>query len=451
MARRRFPDSLVLIFSFVVLAQVATYVLPTGEFERDERRVIPGSYHAVDVEPLPAWTALTAVSRGMDGASSIIFLVFLAGGAVGVIRATGAIDALIGSAIRAFGKRPEYLLAGMTALLSLGAAAIGMAEEYVPFVPILVTMCLAMRLDSITAVGMVYVGAGIGYGCSAVNPFTVLIAQDVAGLPPTSGQGYRWLLLPLFLAIGVHHLLRYARRIRRDPRRSLVHDVDYSDGFALPDGVELGPHRVVVLATFVAGITVFVWGVGAHEWYLVELAAIFLGIALVSAVVGRLGANRTAQEFCRGAAELTTTALLIGFARAIQVVLDDGKVIDTVIHGIAGPLNRLGPNLAAIGMFAVQSLCNLFIPSGSGQAYVTMPIMAPLADLTGVTRQTAVLAYQFGDGLTNMIIPTNYVLLGMLGLARIPYQRWVRFIAPLILKLGAAAAVALVVAVAIEY
>jgi uncharacterized ion transporter superfamily protein YfcC len=447
----RFPDSLVLIFGLILLAQVATYVLPAGEFERDGRQVVRGTYHAVEGEPLPVFTFLTAVPAGLADAADIIFFIFIVGGVFGVLRSTGAIDALIGLAIHRLGGRPALLVGGMVTLFALGSSTVGMAEEYMPFVPLLVTMCLALRMDAVVALGIIYVGAGVGYGCAALNPFTVLIGQSIAGLELTSGQGARWLLLAVCLVVGVHHILRYMRRVQADPDLSLVSDVSYTDGFDPPEDVRLTPARLAVVAAFAAGVGLFVYGVGAREWYLTELTAVFLGVALVAAVVARLSPNRVAGAFYAGAAELTTTAIIVGFARTIQVVLTEGQVIDTVIYGLATPLQGLPGHVAAVGMLAVQTLCNLFIPSGSGQAYVTMPIMAPLADLTGITRQTAVLAYQFGDGFTNMAVPTNALLMGMLALARIPYQRWLRFVGPLLLKLFLVAVVALIVAVQVGY
>ena len=230
-----------------------------------------------------------------------------------------------------------------------------------------------------------------------------------------------------------------------------MHDVSYTEGFDRPEDVQLTPARLAVVAVFVAGVGLFVYGVGAREWYLTELTAVFLGMALSAAVVARLSPNRVAGAFYAGAAELTTTAIIVGFARTIQVVLTEGQVIDTVIYGLATPLQAFPGHVAALGMLAVQTLCNLFIPSGSGQAYVTMPIMAPIADLTGLTRQTAVLAYQFGDGFTNMVVPTNALLMGMLALARIPYQRWLRFVGPLLVKLYVVAILALMAAVQLGY
>jgi uncharacterized ion transporter superfamily protein YfcC len=458
MTKKRFPDSLVLILSMVVLAQAATLVLPAGEFAREGRKVLPGTYERIADDASSfndvLWIlpdALMAIPRGLEAGADIIFFVFLIGGVIGVIRKTGAIDALLGAAIDNLGQRPVLLVAGMTTLFALGSSFIGMAEEYMPFVPILVTMCLALRMDAIVALGMVYIGAGVGYGCAALNPFTVMIGQNIAGLQPASGQWFRWILLAICLVVGVHHILRYARRIQNAPERSLVRDVDYSAGFDMPADTRFTPGRVAILVAFVAALAVFVWGTKVHEWYLTELAALFLALGLLAAVFARLSPNATAREFCSGAAEMTTTALLIGFARTIEVVLTDGQVIDTVIHGIAQPLAQVGSGGAAVGMLGVQSVCNFFIPSGSGQAYVTMPIMAPLADLTGVTRQTSVLAYQMGDGFMNMIVPTNALLMGMLGLAKIPYQRWLSFILPLMAKLYVVAIAALLIAVAIHY
>ena len=451
MSRWRFPNSLVLIFALIVLAQLAGYVLPAGEFERDGPFVVPGSYRPVDAEPLPPLAFLTSIPDGLAAAQQIIFFVFIAGGMVGIVRATGAVDALIGTAIGRLASRPGWLIAGMVALFALGSSTVGMAEEYMPFVPLLVTMCLALRLDAVVAVGIVYVGAGVGYACAALNPFTVIIAQDIAGLPLTSGQAARWGLLVVCAAVGVHHVLRYAARLRRDPASSLVAGVDYSSGFDPPADVGFTPRRVAVMVVLAGGIGSLVYGVAKLDWYLTELSAVFLGIGLLAAAAGGLGPDTTARAFLRGAGEMTATALLIGFARTIEVVLSDARVIDTIVNGLAGLLSALPAHAAALGMLAVQTVCNLFIPSGSGQAYVTMPIMAPLADVTGVTRQTAVLAYQFGDGFTNMIVPTNALLMGMLALARIPYHRWAAFVVPLLIKLYLIAGVALVAAVELGY
>jgi uncharacterized ion transporter superfamily protein YfcC len=454
-AKSRFPDSLVVVFAFIVVAQLATYLLTPGEFTREQvgghLRVVAGTYHTVEAARLPWHTFLTAIPKGLSKAGEIVFFVFIVGGVIGVIRASGALDAVVGAAIRAFGSRPVLLIGGMVTVFAIGASAIGMSEEYLPFVPILVAMCLALKLDAVVAVAIVNVAAGVGYGAAALNPFTVIIAQTIAGVPPTSGWWFRCVLFVAFVAVAVHHIASYAARVRNDPQRSLVRDVDYSDGLRAEGELELTARRKLVLAAFAAAIALFVIGVWRWNWGLPELAGVFLGLGLVSGVVAALSPNDLAKEFTRGAAEMTGTALLIGFARTIQVVLEDARVIDGIVDSIAAPLSGHGPIASALGMLGVQSSINLLTSSGSGQAYMTMPIMTPLADLTHVTRQTAVLAYQIGDGLLNMAVPTSAVLMGMLALGRVPFTRWLRFVGPLLVKLYVVAVIAVVIAVEIGY
>ncbi len=452
----RVPHTLVLLFAMMVLALIATWLLPQGTFEtvaddKGHQLVVPGSYalaqERVSLSPL---TLFTVVPKAMAAAQDIIFFVLIVGGAISVLRATGTIDALLGWILRRIGHSPGWLIGIGMAVFAAGSSAIGVAEEYIPFTAMLVALCVAMRMDVMTAMGILIGGYGIGYGVAALNPFTVQIAQGVAGLAPTSGWQFRLALFVPFVAIGVHHVWSYAAKVRADPSASLMVGVE----IAHPPPTEyptLGGRRLAVLALVLVTLAAMVWGISARGWYLVELGALFLALALVAGVVGGLGADGTAKRFGEGAAELAVTAILIGFARSIALILEDGQVLHTIVNGLAGPLGLLGAELAAVGMLLVQTLLNLFIPSGSGQAFVTMPIMAPLADLLGIGRQVAVLAYQFGDGFSNMIVPTNIVLMSILGIAGVPYDRWFRFAWPLLLKLTLAGALALVVAVLIGY
>ena len=438
-------DSLVLIFSIIIVAQLLTYVVPQGAFERQpypenpsRDMVVAGSYGPVaeaDQVRLWPWHFLLAIPKGLEAAQDIIFLIFLVGGVIAILRETGAIDAALHRAVDRFSHSPWLLIGGCLVMFSLGSFTIGMGEEYVPLIPILVTMSLAMRMDAIVAMGMVWVPYGIGWACAGTNPFGVIIAQNIANVPITSGWPFRLVMMAAFLVVAFHHVYRYARRVQGNPETSLVAHMDYSSGFEPPDDVSFTWRRIVILLTLVLGIVGFVVGVATYGWYIPELNAVFIAIGLIAALLAGMSAKETSTTFIRGAADMTAAALLVGFARTIQVVLDDGQVIDTIINAIAGLLEGSGPEVAALGMLAVQTICNLFIPSGSGQAFVTMPIMSPLATLTDVPQQTAVIAYQFGDGLTNMIIPTNALLMGTLALGRIPYGAWVRFIGPLLVKL----------------
>ena len=453
----RVPDTLVLLFGMMVVALVATWLLPKGQFEtalNDAGRpvVVAGTYAAVDDAPaLMPWELLTVIPRALADAQDIIFFVLIVGGAIRVLRATGTIDAMLGSVLRRIGHSPGLLIAIGMGVFAAGSATLGVAEEYIPLTLVLISLCVAMRMDTVTAIGIMVCGYGIGYGVAALNPFTVMVAQRVAELPPASGLGFRLAIFLPFLAIGIHHVWSYANRVRDTPEASLVHDIAAAQHAPaeMHPGMT-GRHKAVVAMTL-AALAAMVYGIVFPKWYIVELGAIFLALALLGGIVGGLGANATAKRFAEGASELAGTALLIGFARSIALILEDGQVLHTIVNGLAAPLVTLGPEFAAVGMLAIQTVTNLFIPSGSGQAYVTMPLMAPIGDLVGVTRQTAVLAFQFGDGFANIIVPTNPVLMGILGIAGIPYDRWLRFVAPLLLKLLVAGAVTLVIAVSIGF
>jgi len=304
------------------------------------------------------------------------------------------------------------------------------------------------------------VGYGVGYGAALINPFTVLIAQDIAGLQPASGLWYRMMLLVVFLPIGIHHVWSYSKKVGEDPAESLVADVSPPGEMSIPGSADSVPaaehaamtatHKMILAAVAVSQL-VLVYGLNQWGWYLFEMEALFVALTLLIAIIARMSPDRTAVEFGTGAASLTSVALLIGVARGIQVVLSEGGIVDTMVYGISLPLKELPGALSAVGMFFVQSVANFFIPSGSGQAYVTMPIMAPLADLVGVHRQVAVLAYQFGDGFTNILVPTQAVLVGALAMAAVPYDRWLRFILPLMVKIWLIGSIALAAAVLIGY
>lgn len=450
-------DSLALIFSFIVIAQLLSYVIPHGEFDREpypenpnRTMVVGGTYAALsaaDEVSIPPWQFLLAIPKGMEAAQDIIFLIFLVGGVIAVLRQSGAIDAALHGAVARLGKSPWILIAGCLLLFSIGAYTIGMGEEYVPLVPIIVTMSLAMRMDAIVAMGMVWVPYGIGWACAGTNPFGVIIAQNIAGVPLMSGSGARFFMMLIFLAVAFHHLYRYAMRVQHDPSTSLVAHVDYSTGFEPPDDIRMDGRRIAILLVFILGIIGFVVGAKLYGWYIAELNAVFLGIGLITAIIARMSPSETSQTFLKGAAGMTAAALIVGFARTIEVVLSEGQIIDTIINAIASVLEGMPAEVSAVGMLAVQTICNFFIPSGSGQAFVTMPIMSPLATLTDVPQQTAVLAYQFGDGFTNMVVPTSALVMGALALGKVPYTAWVRFVMPLLGKIFALAIVFLIVSI----
>jgi uncharacterized ion transporter superfamily protein YfcC len=304
------------------------------------------------------------------------------------------------------------------------------------------------------------VGSAAGFSAAFFNPFTVGVAQGIAGLPPFSGAGFRVGLWTATTALTVAFVMWHAHRIHARPSLSPVFELDHArrrDGIQVTDdGTVVTRRQKIVLAVFALGVGLLVWGVlpadgGGFGWYITEMAALFVALGILTGAIGGLGANGTAAAFMNGVRQLAPTAVLIGLARGILIVLEDGQTIDTILHAMASTLQDAGTTVAAMAMFAVQTAINFFVVSGSGQAALTMPLMAPLADLVGVSRQTAVLAYQLGDGFTNMIIPTSGVLMGVLSLAGIPWTRWALWLLPLQAALFLLGLIALAVAVAVGY
>jgi uncharacterized ion transporter superfamily protein YfcC len=451
------PHTLVLLFGMMVFALLLTYVLPQGSFETVENEhgraeVIPGSYEkSAEKSLLSVWSLFTVLPRAFTDSQGIIFFIFIIGGALAVIKSTGVIDAFLGKMLNKYGSRPQILIVISMLVFSIGSSTLGMAEEYLPFITVLIALCYGMKMDVISAVGIMVVGYGIGYGVAAINPFTVMIAQEVAEVPPTSGIWYRLLLFIPFFLIGWQHVQKYAMGVRRDPTKSYMFNVENTQ--IHPEAVypKLTKMHWVIFSLTVLALSLIVYGISNWHWYLTELGAVFFGLTVFVVIVYRINPSEAARAFGIGASELTMTALLIGFARSVALLLEDGQVLHTIVNALAIPLQETGPELASVGMYMIQSVFNFFIPSGSGQAYVTMPLMSPIADLTGVSRQIAVLAYQFGDGFTNMLVPTNPVLMGIIGIAGIPFDKWFKFIIPLMIKFWIVGSLALMFAVWIGY
>ena len=484
MANPRFkvPDTALILATIVVAAAVLTWIVPPGTYDRTEMTVagvgarevvVPGTFRVLAAENRSLFDALLH-SAGMvfkapmlgltdPEAAPIVAFVLLIGGTFAVLQRTGAIDAALRRLVQASRRSPtlEFLLLPLfITLFSLGGAVFGMAEETVPFVLIFVPLALALGYDSITGAAIPFVGSSAGFAAAFFNPFTVGVAQGIAGLPPFSGAGFRAGLWLVCTGVVIAFVMWHARRVRRDPTKSPTYATDEIKRLESLEITDIeapftGRHRVV-LAIFALGIAVLVWGVlpvtqGGFGWYIIEIAALFVALGVVVGAVGGLGGNGTAAAFMDGVRQLAATAVLIGLARGILIVLQDGKVIDTILHALASSLEGTTAATAAMAMFAAQTAINLFVVSGSGQAALTMPLMAPLADLVGVTRQTAVLAFQMGDGFTNMIIPTNAVLMGVIALAGVPWTQWARWVLPLQVVLFVIGLMALFVAVSVGY
>jgi len=434
------PHVYVILLIVVAICAVLTYIAPAGDYARVEgpggRMIVdPTSFTYVDRTPVSLFGYLLSVPKGMAEVAEIIFFIFIVGGSFAVVQATGAIEAGLGKVTKLMVGRERLIIPIVMVLFAFGGAVFGMAEETLPFIPIMVTLAIALGFDSITGAAIVLAGAGAGFTGAFMNPFTVGVAQGIAELPLFSGMGFRLVVFALMVTLTTTFIYIYAGKVKKDPSRSLMYEYDKTREDVLDLSVlkELNVTRKIVLLVVAATIALLIFGVMKYGWYIQEISGLFLGMAIVTGIIGRLGLSGTAEHLLIGMSGLAGGALVVGFARAILIVLQEGHIMDTLLYTVSNAVAVLPSILAAIGMYIFQCLLNFIVPSGSGQAAVSMPIMSPLSDLVGVTRQTAVLAYQFGDGISNIFTPTSGYFMAGLALAKIPWDKWAKWIIPLIL------------------
>lgn len=468
------PDTYVIIFFVIILAAILTYVAPIGQFDtheviyqdeqgQDQTRtvLIPESFRVVtdeSGEPVRRGVQLFEPYGGVGifnyafeglvsgskwgSAVGVVAFILIIGGAFGIILKTGAVEAGILAVIKKTRGMEILIVPIMFFLFSLGGAVFGMGEEAIAFAMILVPLVIAMGYDSIVGVLITYAATQIGFATSWMNPFSIAIAQGVSGIPVLSGAGFRIAMWLIFTIIGIAFTWRYAASVKKNPTGSLAYE---SDAFFRDDlkhtedlHVKFGIGHALVLLTILAGVIWVIWGVIAHQYYIPEIATQFFVMGIVAGIIGilfklnRMTMNDMAASFRNGAKDLLDAALVVGMAKGIVLVLggdDAGQptVLNTVLFSAGQMLDGLPASVCAWFMFLFQSVFNFFVVSGSGQAALTMPLMAPLADIVGVTRQVAVLAFQLGDGFTNIIVPTSGALIGTLGVAKLDWAQWFKF------------------------
>jgi uncharacterized ion transporter superfamily protein YfcC len=428
--RVKIPNTYFLISILIVLTAILTWIIPAGVFIDTPTGK---EFQWVEASPQGFAAILTAPIRGFVEGAQIIAFVLIVGGAFGVFRKTDALTAAIHMLVRWHSQKAwmqRLILPLMIGIFSLAGAVFGMSEEVIPFILVFIPLTIALGYDTITAVAVTYVAAHTGFAAAFLNPFTIGIAQGIAEVPLFSGLPYRLAAWLVFTLIAIFFINRHARRVMRDPTCSPTFREDEErrrEGSTLTGKQKLDLRHQLVLACFTAAMLVLVFGVLIWQWYINEIAALFLVMGIIVGIAGRLSIQATTAAFLEGAKELLGTALIIALARAVLLLANEGQIIDTILYTLADSIDHWHPIVASQAMFLIQTLINFFVPSGSGQAALTMPIMAPLGDLIGVSRQTVVLAFQFGDGISNMIIPTSPVLMGVLALAKIPYGTWFKW------------------------
>ena len=439
----RFPHPLTLLVGCVLVAALASHVLPPGEYDRRDdaatgrRVVVPGTYHAVAPRPVTAVQALVAIPRGMGDAAAVIFFVFLIGGAFTVVDETGALRQGVDWLVRRFGHSERLVIPVAALAFALGGVLDNMKEEIIALVPVMLLLARRLGVQPVVAVATSLGAAAVGAAFSPINPFQVGIGQQLAQVPLLSGALFRLAFLAAALTVWIWGTLRCAARGHTTPLDRTA-----------PDTGSLDRRRAAVLALVVGAFVVLVAGV-RRGWGFNEMAALFFTMGVAAGLVGGLGVAGTADALVAGFRSMAYAGLLIGFARAIFVTLEQGRIVDTLVHGLFAPVAHLPLGLAAVGMMVVHTLVHVPVPSPTGHAVLTLPILVPLSDLLGLSRQVTVLAYQYGGGLCELLTPTNGALMAILAAAQVRYEDWLRFALPLLLALLALGAVAIGLGVAL--
>nr|WP_122640127.1 YfcC family protein [Romboutsia sp. Marseille-P6047] len=447
------PHTLVIITSIIILVSIATYIVPGGAYEKvvkvvngsEKTIIVDGSFKYIESQPQGVFEVLQAPVEGIIGGAEIIAFLFVVGGAFNLITRTKAIDFGIVRVTNIFKGKEILVIPMLTFLFSLGGAVFGMSEEAVPFVAIIVPLALSLGYDSIVAVGITYLACELGFSSAMLNPFTVGIAQSIAEIPMFSGIEYRTIIWFITTCIGTVFLMMYASKIKKNPKLSLVYESDQIKRANLGNcGSENEDFRMshkIILLLLALCIGIIVWGVLTQGFWIPQIAAVFLATGLMSGFIGKLGTDEMADAFIEGAKGMIGAAVMLVFARAIVIIAENANIIDTILYNLSQLIGNLPPMIAAYIMYPIQMFINFFVSSGSGQAALTMPILAPLGDLVGISRQLTVLIYQLGDGFSNTLFPTSGILIACLGLAGVPYGKWLKWVLPLqgilfILSLG---------------
>ena len=434
------PHTFVILVAIIIIAAIATYLIPAGEFTRfkdaatGKTLVEAGSYHRIASNPLNPLLIPSAIYTGIVKSASTITFMLIIGGAFEVITSTGALTALCKKLSKTFSKHKYAVIPVFLTLFSIFGFTMGMSSEVMIFVPIGITLALFLGLDKVTGTAMIALGAAVGFTAGILNPFNVGVAQDIAELPLFSGMAYRIVILVILLAATSAYIIIYAKKVAANPEKSVIYGIQEDTEYTFEDVSDsISKSQIAVLVIMAAGFGILIYGLSKKGWYFEEMSGLFIFMGIACGLVSGYGPSRIAKEFGNGAKGIVVGCLIIGIARTVEVILSDAKILDTIVYGIVNIVNVMPGSIKAVGMFICQSLINCVIVSGTGQAAVTMPLMVPVSDLVGISRQTAVLAFQLGYGFSNSVLPMSSSLMGYLAVSKIPYSKWLKFMMPLFL------------------
>ncbi len=437
------PHAFVILLMTITVVSLLTYIIPSGEYVRTPNAegimiAEANSYHLIEDQTVSLMQFLTAIPRGFVEAGWIIAMTFFVGAAFEVVKKIGLIPAMIESMASRYATRGIWAIPVLMFVFALIDSIIGTPELVVVYIPIVLPLMIRLGFDSITACAVVLCGSAAGFSAALTNPFTIAIGQKLSGLPLYSGWRFRVVTFIVTFGIGAIYVMRYASKIQKDPSISATYEDDAAKRAMYLQGETSKNNKVVLdIRQKIAGVyslgmmAMMLIGIIVLKWDLPEMSAMFLAVGVGAGLIVKMDVNELCETLIVGFQEMVIGAMVIGASRAISVVMTDSQIIDSVVHGLATVLTNLPGSVMILGILVAVSFLNFLIPSGSGKAVVLFPILAPLADLVGITRQTAVVAYQFGDGFTNYLWPTVGYFMAALAIGGVSWQKWAKFYLPL--------------------
>ncbi|WP_251517367.1 MULTISPECIES: YfcC family protein [Staphylococcus] len=430
----KMPHTYALLLIIISLAALMTYLIPAGEYKRQkkegETQVVSGTYHHIEQHGAHFLDIFRAFPEGLISGGEIVFYIFLVGGAFGIVHKTGAFENGVNKMMQVLGAYKVLMIPITMIIFSILGFSIGLAEETIIFVPIGIIIARSLGYDAMTGTAMIILGAASGFLGGMLNPFTVGVAQTVAELPMFSGWGLRSIIYIFILIAAISTVMLYARSIKHDKTKSIVYELEQKEraDVETQSTLNFSKRQLSCLIVIVLTIVFNIFGIFMYGWSFNQMSANFVLAGIIAGIIGGLGLNGTFDAMIEGMRDILFGAMVVGFAKGIVVILEDGKVIDTIVHSMAMLLESVPASIVIILMFGLQFLLNFFIPSGSGQALTTMPIMVPISDLLNINRQLTVLAFQYGDAISNVLFPTSAILMGTLAVAKISYTQWLKFV-----------------------
>ncbi|MBP2077002.1 YfcC family protein [Oceanobacillus polygoni] len=455
------PHIYVILFIFSALAAVATYIVPAGEFDRvpgpDGRETVdPESFTQIASSPVGFVDFLTIIPRGLIEAGEIIFFTFMIGGMFMVLKKTGIIEIVVDRLANRFANKSILIIPVLTTVFAFVATLIGTPELTLVYIPVILPLMIALGYDSIVAAAVALIGSVVGFTAGVLNPVNVGLSQQIVGVPLFSGIGFRVTIFVLTVVVASLFIMRYAKKIKDNPLNSYVYEEDaekrklYQHQDKLEVRTMTAKQKYASLAALLF-MGILVYGVLNHGWFMVEMAGLFIFMGIVVGLIAGLNSTEISEGFTEGFRDVLMGAIIMGLARGVSVALEDGHIMDTIVYSLGSVVGDFPAVFGAVGMYLVQLVINFIIPSGSGQALVTMPIMGPLADIIGVTRQTAVLAFQLGDGFAHILYPTSGYFMAALAIAGVSWQKWIKFFLPLFFIFSGIGIIALIIAQSIQW